>query len=101
MPATLSVFVKRRVQFSLFLLLLLLVAMAGTGTFASSSLYRSAEDHYIGAALPLREATRDVLYQMQREESGMRGYMITANRASLDPYFQGREGVTSDLHRIA
>jgi signal transduction histidine kinase len=101
MPATLSVFVKRRVQFSLFLLLLLLVAMAGTGIFASYTLYRSAEDHYIGVALPLREATRDVLYQMEREESGVRGYVITGNRASLDSYFEGRDGVTQDLHRIA
>jgi signal transduction histidine kinase len=101
MPATLSLFVKRRVQFSLFLLLLLLLAMAGTGIFASYTLYRSAEDHYIGVALPLREATRDVLYQMEREESGVRGYVITSNRASLVSYFQGREGVTKDLRQIA
>jgi signal transduction histidine kinase len=100
MPATLSLFVKRRVQFSLFLLLLLLLAMAGTGIFASYTLYRSAEDHYIGVALPLRESTRDVLYQMQREESGVRGYVITGNRESLDPYFEGRDGVTRDLARI-
>ncbi len=100
MPATRSLFVKRRVQFSLFLLLLLLLAMAGTGIFASYTLYRSAEDHYIGVALPLRESTRDVLYQMEREESGVRGYVITGNRASLDAYFQGRDGVSSDLARI-
>jgi signal transduction histidine kinase len=100
MPATLSLFVKRRVQFSLFLLLLLLLAMAGTGVFASYTLYRSAEDHYIGVALPLRAATRDVLYQMEREESGVRGYVITNNRASLDSYRQGRHGVMSDLNRI-
>jgi len=88
MPATRSLFVKRRVQFSLFLLLLLLLAMAGTGIFASYTLYRSAEDHYIGVALPLRESTRDVLYQMEREESGVRGYVITGNRGeSLRPYF--------------
>jgi signal transduction histidine kinase len=100
MPATRSLFVKRRAQFSLFLLLLLLLAMAGTGIFASYTLYRSAEDHYIGVALPLRESTRDVLYQMEREESGVRGYVITGNRASLDAYFQGRDGVSSDLARI-
>jgi len=101
MPATRSLFVKRRVQFSLFLLLLLLLAMAGTGIFASYTLYRSAEDHYIGVALPLRESTRDVLYQMEREESGVRGYVITGNRGeSLRPYFEGREGVTRDLARI-
>jgi signal transduction histidine kinase len=101
MPATLSLFVKRRVQFSLFLLLLLLLAMAGTAIFASYTLYRSAEDHYIGVALPLRVSTRDVLYQMEREESGVRGYLITGNRDSLQSYFDGRKGVTRDLARIS
>jgi signal transduction histidine kinase len=101
MPATLALFVKRRVQFSLFLLLLLLVAMAATGIFASYTLYRSAEDHYIGVALPLRELTRDVLYQMEREESGVRGYVLTGNRGSLDSYFAGRKGVNKDLARLA
>jgi len=99
-PATLSLFVKRRTQFSLFLLALLLVAVVATGVFASWTLYRSAEDHYVGVALPLRGATRDVLYQMQREESSVRGYVITGNRSSLDAYFEGRRGVRRDLGRL-
>jgi signal transduction histidine kinase len=101
MPTTLSLIVKRRVQFVLLLLLLLLLAMAVTGVFASYTLYRSAEDHYIGMALPTRVATRDVLYQMEREESGVRGYVITADRSSLDAYFDGRKGVGRDLRRLA
>jgi signal transduction histidine kinase len=100
-PAPLSLVVKRRVQFSLFVLLLLLFAMTGTGIFASYALYRSAEDHYIGLALPVRAATRDVLYQMEREESGVRGYVITGDRASLNTYFSGRRGVERDLRRLS
>ena len=61
--------------------------------FATYTLYRSAEDHYIGVVLPLRGLTRDVLFQMEREESGVRGYMITKDRDSLEPYFAGRKGV--------
>src|SRR5581483_3819631 len=82
------------------LLALLLVAVVATGVFASWTLYRSAEDHYVGVALPLRGATRDVLYQMQREESSVRGYVITGNRSSLDAYFEGRRGVRRDLGRL-
>jgi signal transduction histidine kinase len=101
MPATLSLIVKRRVQFSLFVLLLLLLAMIATGIVASDALYRSAKENYIDTALPLRVATRDVLYQMQREESGVRGYVITSDRSSLEAYFAGRKGVERDLGTLA
>ena len=83
------------------MLLTLLLAMLVIGLLASYNLHRSAEDHYIRAALPLRTATRDVLFQMELEETGVRGYMITGDYNSLDPYFAGRKGVVADLRRIA
>ena len=96
-----AVVVKRRVQASMFVLLALLVAVLATGMFATYNLYRSAEDRYIGVVLPLRGLTRDVLFQMKREESGMRGYMITTDRRSLVPYRAGRKTVLADLNQIA
>jgi signal transduction histidine kinase len=98
--ASKAVVVKRRVQASLLILLALLIAVLATGMLATYTLYRSAEDRYIHVVLPLRGLTRDVLFQMQREESGVRGYMITSDRRSLDPYMAGRLGVTTDLARI-
>ena len=93
--------IKQRVRVALFVLLALLVAMLIIGLLASYNLYRSAEDHYIGVALPLRTQSRDVLYQMGREETGVRGYIITGNRKSLAPYRKGRDGVIADLRAIA
>src|SRR3981081_1558384 len=95
-----SVVVKRRVQASLLVLLALLIAVLATGMLATYNLYRSAEDRYIGVVLPLRGLTRDVLFQMKREESGVRGYMITTDRRSLVPYLHGRKGVLADLTQI-
>jgi signal transduction histidine kinase len=89
--------VKRRVQFSLFILLLSLAAVLGTGIAAAQSLYNSAEVHYVKFALPLRATTRDLLFQIEREESGVRGYVITTNRTSLGPYFDGRRLVNKDI----
>jgi signal transduction histidine kinase len=89
--------VKRRVQFSLFILLLSLAAVLGTGIAAAQTLYNSAEVHYVKFALPLRATTRDLLFQIEREESGVRGYVITTNRKSLGPYFDGRRLVNRDL----
>jgi PAS domain S-box-containing protein len=99
-PTTAAVAAKRRVRYSLFVLLVLLVAVVATGLFATYNLYRSAEDRYVKVAFPLQTLTRDVLFQMAREESGVRGYMITTNRRSLKPYTAGRQGVTKDLAEI-
>jgi two-component system, OmpR family, phosphate regulon sensor histidine kinase PhoR len=93
--------VKQRVRVSLFVLLALLLSILLIGLLASYNLYRSAEDHYIGLALPLRTASRDVLFQMEREETGVRGYIITSNRKSLEPYKAGRKGVLEDIRQIA
>ena len=98
--ASAAVVVKRRMQVSLLILIALLVAVLATGMLATYNLYRSAEDRYIGVVLPLRGLTRDVLFQMKREESGVRGYMITTDRRSLAPYFAGRKGVLADLTQI-
>jgi len=98
--ASAAVVVKRRVQASLLILLALLIAVLATGMLATYNLYRSAEDRYIGVVLPLRGLTRDVLFQMKREESGVRGYMITTNRSSLKLYLAGRKGVLEDLAKI-
>jgi signal transduction histidine kinase len=95
-----AIVVKRRVRASLLILLALLIAVLATGMLATYTLYRSAEDRYIGVVLPLRGLTRDVAVQMEREESGVRGYIITTDRRSLVPYFEGRRLVLADLNRI-
>ena len=92
-----STAVKRRVQFALFMLLLLLVAVLATGIAAARTLYHSGEEHYVRFALPLRATSRDMLFQIEREESGVRGYVITSDRRSLRPYFAGRGQVAIDL----
>ena len=92
--------VKRRVQFALFILLALLVAVLGTGIAAAHTLYVSAETHYVGFAMPLSETTRDLLFQIEREQSGVRGYVISTKRTSLQPYFRGRRRVSVDLAKL-
>jgi PAS domain S-box-containing protein len=99
-PAGRAIVAKRGVQLSLLILIVLLLAVLATGLFAAYNLYRSAEDRYVHVVVPLRALTRDVLFQMEREETGVRGYMITNDRRSLDPYFAGRAAVTNDLRRV-
>jgi signal transduction histidine kinase len=81
-------------------LAVLLVAVLATGFIATVNLYHSAEDRYVRVALPLRTLTRDVLFRLTEEQTAVRGYMITKDRASLDPYFEGRDALAADLVQI-
>jgi PAS domain S-box-containing protein len=96
-----AVAAKRRVQIALIVLILLLGALLATGVYSTYALYRSAEDRYIHLLFPLRTHSQDLVLQMVNEETGVRGYMLTSNRRTLQPYFTGRENVLTDLSRIS
>jgi PAS domain S-box-containing protein len=96
-----AVAAKRRVQIALVVLILLLGALLATGVYSTYALYRSAEDRYIHVLFPLKTHSQDLVLQMVNEETGVRGYMLTSNRRTLDPYFNGRTNVLTDLTRIS
>jgi PAS domain S-box-containing protein len=91
---------RGRTRVALATMLLLLALLAGTAIFAADRLYRTSESRYIDEAFPLRERARDVVLQMLNEETGVRGYLITANRRSLQPYTTARPAVRSDLQAL-
>lgn len=104
MPAArrrdLAVVARRRTRVALATMLLLLGLLAVAAVVATDRLYRTSQDRYIDEAFPLRERARDLVLQMLNEESGVRGYVITANRASLQPYNTARPAVQSDLRAL-
>ena len=85
-----AVVAKRRVRLALFVLLLLLAAVLATGTTRRTMLYHSAEDRYLGLVCPAADGDTGRRPAHVDEETGVRGYMITADRRSLKPYFDGR-----------
>jgi two-component system phosphate regulon sensor histidine kinase PhoR len=95
-----AILAKRRVQAALATLLAVLLALAATGFVGAIVLYRSAQNRYVEVALPLQTLNRDVLFRLTEEESGVRGYMLTLQRRSLQPYFEGRRTLADDLSRI-
>jgi len=96
-----AVAAKRRVQIALVVLILLLGALLATGVYSAYALYRSAEDRYIHVLFPLKTHSQDLVLQMVNEETGVRGYMLTSDRRTLQPYFIGRRNVLTDLARIS
>jgi signal transduction histidine kinase len=99
-PGTATI-AKRRVQAALLVLLVLLAAVLAVGVWSAASLYRSGENRYIGVVIPLQASVRQVVLGMVQEESGVRGYMITGDRKSLAPYFDGRRKTKANLGRMA
>ena len=91
---------RGRTRVALATMLLLLALLAATAIFAADRLYRTSQSRYIEEAFPLRERARDVVLQMLNEETGVRGYLITANRRSLQPYTTARPQVRSDLQAL-
>jgi PAS domain S-box-containing protein len=96
-----AVAAKRRVQIALVVLILLLGALLATGVYSAYALYRSADDRYIHVLFPLKTHSQDLVLQMVNEETGVRGYMLTSDRRTLQPYFIGRRDVLTDLKRIS
>jgi len=96
-----AVAAKRSVQIALVVLILLLGALLATGVYSAYALYRSAEDRYIHVLFPLKTHSQDLVLQMVNEETGVRGYMLTSDRRTLQPYFIGRRNVLTDLARIS
>jgi signal transduction histidine kinase len=78
-------------------LILLLVALVGAGVFAAHRLHTSARDRYVREAFPLRVTERDLVLQMLNEQTGVRGFVMTGDAASLAPYRRGRENAALDL----
>ncbi|MDE3190991.1 MAG: CHASE3 domain-containing protein [Acidobacteriota bacterium] len=92
---------KRRVQLALVVLIILLGGLLATGVYSAFALYHSAETRYIHVLFPLRARSQDLTLQMVNEETGVRGYMISSDRKTLQPYFLGRTNVRVDLARIS
>ena len=65
--------------------------------FAASRLYTTADNRYVKEAFPIRFYANDTVVQMLNEETGIRGYVVTGDGKSLDPYRSGRANVAQDL----
>jgi two-component system phosphate regulon sensor histidine kinase PhoR len=71
--------------------------LTGVAVFAAARLYTTAQDRYIKEAFPIRFYANDTVVQMLNQETGVRGYVVTGDGRSLEPYRTGRVQVAQDL----
>ena len=93
--------VRRRLLLAFGLLDVLLVAILASSFVVARSINQSSDQKFVREAIPLKGAVQDLLLQMVNEETGTRGYVLTGNRAALQPFTAGRARVPTDLRAIA
>ena len=81
-------------------LLALLAAIVVGGVLVSRDINNGATERYVEDAIPLKAKVQDLVLQMVNQQAGMRGYLIAANPAALDPFREGRAGTARDLAYI-
>jgi signal transduction histidine kinase len=92
---------QRPIRGALALLVCVTVALVGVGAFTAWRLYTEANRRYLDQAEPLRHGTQDLFAQLLNEQAGIRGYIISADPAMLEPYRVGRRNEAADFRRIA
>ncbi|MGH3049315.1 MAG: CHASE3 domain-containing protein, partial [Gaiellaceae bacterium] len=93
--------VQRPVQAALVLLICIVVALVAAGAFAAYRIYSLGNHRFIDQAGPFFAVTEDLAVEILNEETGVRGYVITADPKTLAPYDQGRQYVKVELALIA
>ena len=100
-PAGMHADVRRRLLVVFGILDVLLIAILASSFAVARSVNQSSEQKFVQEAIPLKSAVQDLVLQMVNEETGSRGYVITGNRAALQPLAAGRARVPDDLRTIA
>jgi signal transduction histidine kinase len=91
---------RRRTRVAVSSLLALILVLVGIAIASAQRLYTTAESRYIKQAFPIRIAARDLTLQMVNEETSVRGYLITGDRPTLQPYFDAKRRAHADLAEL-
>ena len=83
------------------IVVVLLCAAVLLGSSSTSRVSDQAIASFAEDAIPLREATQDLVTQMVNQETGVRGFLVTGDETSLEPYEAGLKAVQADLREIA
>jgi PAS domain S-box-containing protein len=92
---------RRWTRLSLLLLIVLVALLAFVSAFAVRQIYTLGDTRYVKQAAPIYASGQDVLVEMLNQETAVRGYVISADPATLQPYTQGRKYEALELAIIA
>ncbi|WP_248929184.1 ATP-binding protein [Paenibacillus hamazuiensis] len=91
---------RSRVSLIYVALIVGLLALTGASSYLSSLNMEKQTDHVVHDAIPLSSAASDLLTDLINQETGIRGYMITADSKYLDPFEEGKAQLREDLETL-
>ena len=97
---SLTIRTKLLAGFGAVLLILVVAIVVGVRSASSGAVNENAQHAYVDDAIPLKSAAQSLLTEMVNQETGVRGYLITGDEASLAPYYEGRKAVTATLGQM-
>ena len=92
---------RRTVRAALVVLIALLVASVAAAAVSVRRIYTLANTRYLEQAAPIYAATQDVLVEMLNQDTAVRGYLISGDPSTLEPYREGRAREAAELAQIA
>jgi signal transduction histidine kinase len=91
---------RQPVFVALALLIVVIVSLVAAGGYAVWRIYSLGNHRFIDQAGPFFAVTEDLANEMLNEETAVRGYVITSDRATLAPYRQGLKYTKLELALI-
>ncbi len=76
------------------------MAVLLAAVFALERINSSSQRLFVEDAIPLTGHVHDLVLQMVNQETAVRGYLLTGDPASLEPYASGRVAAEADLNAI-
>jgi signal transduction histidine kinase len=92
--------VARPVRAALVTLIVIVLALLAVGGFAAFRVYTLGNHRFVDQAGPFFAVTEDLAVEMLNQETGVRGYVITGDPATLAPYRQGKKYANLELGLI-
>ncbi len=78
-----------------------MIALVAAGAIAANRIYTQANHRFLNQAAPVFASAEDISVEMLNEETGVRGYVITGDPATLAPYKLGRKYSKLELDALA
>jgi len=92
---------QRPVKVALGILVCIVVVLVAAGAVAAYRVYELGNHRFVDQAGPFFAVTEDVSVEMLNEETSVRGYVITGDPSTLQPYRQGRKYSSIELALLA
>ena len=96
-----AVLARRWSRGSLGVLIALAIALVAASGYAVYRIYSLGNTRYVQQAAPIFASGEDVLVEMLNQETGVRGYVVSGDPATLGPYRQGRKYEALELGLLA